>query len=76
MSEDENNERGVPGTPSNDLLTTSQVSEITGITVFSLEQYRTLRNKGLDKGPEFIKRDRYVFYRRAAVMDYLARRGG
>lgn len=82
MSDRNDTRKGAGSTPTNtaegrpaEMLTTSQVSEMTGITVFSLEQYRSLRNKGLDKGPSFVKRGRSVLYERAAVEDYLARRG-
>lgn len=82
MSDTDDTRKGTGSTPTNsavgrpaELLTTTQVSDLTGITVFSLEQYRSLRNKGLDKGPRFVKRGRSVLYERGAVEEYLARRG-
>ena len=82
MSCKKNTRMGTGSTPTNaatghhiDLLTTVQVSAMTGITVFSLEEYRSLRNKGLDRGPRFVKRGRSVLYERLDVEKYIARCG-
>jgi len=50
-----------------DLLTVQQVSELTGISVETLNQWRSLR-----KGPPFLKIEgRLVRYRRADLVKYL-----
>lgn len=41
-----------------ELLTTAEVAAITGLTVNTLENYRSLRRRGLDRGPEFATKDR------------------
>lgn len=55
-----------------EMLTTHQVSELTGLTVKTLESYRTFRRRGLAKGPEFVTRGRAVLYPRAAVDAFLS----
>lgn len=63
-------------TPSNDLLTRHETAELTGLTVFTLDQYRMLRKHGLERGPDFVKRGHYIFYPRRAVEAWLAKREG
>ncbi|MCQ8186430.1 helix-turn-helix transcriptional regulator [Parvularcula maris] len=53
-------------------LTTEEAAKATGLTVSTLDSYRSLRRKGLDKGPEFVTRGRAVFYPLAAVEAFLA----
>lgn len=81
MSCENHTRMGAGRTPTNtpdnratELLTTAQVSEITGITVFSLEQYRALRYKGICRGPKFKKLGRAVRYERKAVEAFLSSR--
>jgi hypothetical protein len=56
-------------------LTTAQASLATGITVESLEQYRSLRKRGVVYGPDFVRFGRAVLYPREAVAAFIAARG-
>lgn len=68
---------GAPKTPSNsDLLTADQAAELTGHTKHTLAQYRTLTDRGDQRGPAFVRFGRAVFYRRPDVEAYLAARRG
>ena len=71
----EHTERAEGATPLNDLLTVREAAAATGHTVETLNQYRALRNKGLGAGPDFVKVGRAVFYTRATIEAYAARRG-
>jgi predicted DNA-binding transcriptional regulator AlpA len=71
----EHTERAEGATPLNDLLTVREAAQATGHTAETLNQYRALRNKGLNAGPVFVKVGRAVFYTRAAIEAYSARRG-
>lgn len=66
----------VPSFLSPDLLTPAQVAERTGHPVTVLAVYRSRRNTGQwpDAGPEFVKIGREVFYTKASVDAYLAKR--
>lgn len=74
---DSNANRG-GATPSNQpqYLTTAEVARATGITQESLEQYRTLRKRGVVRGPDFVRFGRAVLYPRDAVQAFLAARAG
>lgn len=62
-------------TPANgEMLSTREAAEATGLTVFTLDQYRQLRKRGVDRGPEFVREGRSVLYPRRAVDAWLARR--
>tara|TARA_R110000868_G_scaffold87254_2_gene244156 strand:- start:974 stop:1204 length:231 start_codon:yes stop_codon:yes gene_type:complete len=62
-------------TPSNgDLLTARQAATITGHTEHTLAQYRSRRDRGRDVGPHFIKIGKAVFYTKADLEAYAARR--
>lgn len=68
-----------PATPSNgdELLTTEEVMRITKHTRFTLNQYRSDRNrKGKEVGPAFEKRGHFAYYRRSEVEAYMATRKG
>jgi predicted DNA-binding transcriptional regulator AlpA len=63
----------VGGTPSKEeLLTSRQVSELTGLTRNTLEQYRTQRRRGRDCGPDFVKQGYFVRYRQRDVDAWLS----
>lgn len=55
-----------------DLLDTREVAAATGLTVNTLESYRSLRRRGMDRGPEFVTKGRAVLYPRAAVEAFLS----
>ena len=79
MSCNENTAKSVEAVPSflsPDLLTPAQVAERTGHPVTVLAVYRSRRNTGQwpDAGPEFVKIGREVFYTKASVDAYLAKR--
>ena len=77
MSEKNHTAPGVPAVPSfGDLLTTKQAAELTGHPETVLNQYRTLRRRGRELGPEYITIGRAVFYPRPAVDAYVANRRG
>ena len=59
-----------------DLLTTKQAAELTGHPETVLNQYRTLRRRGRELGPEYITIGRAVFYPSHAVEAYVAGRRG
>ncbi len=76
MSCEEDTARPGPAIPLNDLLTEREASELTGHPTTVLAQYRTRRRRGnVNAGPEFVKVGTAVFYPRAAVEAYAARRG-
>jgi len=65
-------------TPSiDDLLTEAEAAAMVGLTVGTLQTYRKMRTNGERPGvgPDFLKRGYAVFYTRAAVEAYRARRG-
>jgi len=65
-------------TPSiHDLLTEAEAAAMVGLTVGTLQTYRKMRTSGERPGvgPDFLKRGYAVFYTRAAVEAYRARRG-
>lgn len=83
MSENQITPEGSTGTPSlstsdnvrlDDLLTTREVSELTGLGVTSLDQYRQRWKRGKRLGPAFIKVGWNVFYTRQAVEEWIAAR--
>lgn len=57
-------------------MTTAEASLATGITAFSLEQYRQLRKRGIVRGPDFVRFGRSVLYPRQAVEAFIAARSG
>lgn len=74
MSERHDAREGLTDTPSlDDLLTARQVSEITGLGVTTLDQYRQRWKRGKRLGPAFVKLGWNVFYTRQAVDAWLAR---
>ena len=75
MSENQITPGAPTGTPSlDDLLTPQQVSQITGLGVTTLDQYRQRWKRGKRLGPAFIKLGWNVFYTRQAVEAWLAAR--
>lgn len=63
--------------PLKDLMSTSEVAEITGHTVSTLNTYRSWRRAGrTTEGPEFVQFGRSVFYSREAVTAYVSKRAG
>ena len=75
MSEYKDTLRGHAHTPSlDDLLTARQVSEITGLGVTTLDQYRQRWKRGEPLGPAFLRHGRHVFYTRQAVEAWLAQK--
>ncbi|MED5549748.1 MAG: hypothetical protein VX529_10350 [Pseudomonadota bacterium] len=68
-------ETGAPDTPSKPHLTTRETAQATGLTVFTLEQYRQLRKQGIERGPGFVKHGTAVLYPLSEVEAYLAKRG-
>tara|TARA_R110002049_G_scaffold67291_2_gene174779 strand:+ start:2397 stop:2642 length:246 start_codon:yes stop_codon:yes gene_type:complete len=80
MSCNENTAKSAEAVPlflSPDLLTPAQVAERTGHPVTVLAVYRSRRNTGQSPhaGPDFVKVGREVFYMKASVEAYIARRG-
>lgn len=68
---------GASKTPSNsDLLTADQAAKLTGHTKHTLAQYRTLTDRGDQRGPAFVRFGRAVFYRRPDVEAYVVAREG
>lgn len=74
MSDQKDSAAASGGTPSNGLLTRKQASEATGLTVFTLDQYRQLRRAGIERGPEFVNVGHRVMYPAAAVDAFLRKR--
>lgn len=61
--------------PSDALLTRAEAAEATGLSVFTLDQYRQLRKRGISRGPDFVVRDgRRIYYAHSAVEAWLSRR--
>lgn len=50
-----------------DLLTTEELSALLGVPKSTLDNWRTVKNKG----PKFVKFGRHVRYQRKAVEDWL-----
>lgn len=55
-------------------LTPTEASRATGISVFSLAQYRQLRKRGVLRGPDFVRHGRAILYPSASVHAFLASR--
>ena len=63
--------------PLKDLMNTSEVAEVTGHTVSTLNTYRSWRRAGrTTEGPEFVQFGRSVFYTKEAVTAYISKRAG
>ena len=75
MQED-NADRTGQKTPSKGMLTVREAATATGLSVFTLDQYRTLRKRGVVRGPDFVRCGRSVFYPSEAVDAFLAKREG
>lgn len=69
--------RAVPSIVTDELLTARQVAKLTGHPETVLAVYRSRRNTGQSPhaGPEFLKLGHGVYYPRAAVDEYVAKRG-
>ena len=63
-------------TPSKPMLTRCEAAAATGLSVFTLDQYRSLRRHGIMRGPDFVRLGRAVFYPQDAVKAFVAKREG
>ena len=61
---------------SSELLTIQQASEICGITVNSLRQYKQLLKVGIERGPKITLAGINIRYKRADVEDFTAKKAG
>lgn len=59
-----------------DWLDRREAAEFCGLTVATMDQYRQLRGKGIDRGPAFERRGWTVLYARAECEAWLQRRKG
>lgn len=75
MKKNSANQQMEEPTKGREWLTRVEAAEVCGLTVATMDQYRQLRARGIDRGPSFDRRGRAVLYTRTDCEAWLRRRG-